>query len=96
MSPKEIEEAVTKLVIGEATAVKRGRDPRWPYVPVIRYPTHTMQLRNRAFATASEAKDCAATALENLRDLRRQQLLMPGQRALRESVGLPREVERIV
>jgi hypothetical protein len=46
---------------GEATAVKRGRNPRWPFVPVIRHATgRTEQVRGFAYETRDAARQQAA------------------------------------
>lgn len=77
---------------GKPTAVKRGRNPRWPYVPVIDHGTHTEQIVKRAFATRDEAIACAARVIEGrAADLARK-LADPRYRALREQYGLPREI----
>lgn len=80
-----------------ATAAKRGRNPRWPYVPVLNYgdlrpmsPTH--QIRGRAFATRPEAVADAQEWIDRARAALADELARPNYRALREYHGLPREL----
>jgi len=80
-----------------AEAVKRGRDPRFPYVPIYRFSdgagnSQTTQIRNRAYSTRGEAIQCAADFIARLKQHMRDQLCKPGCRALREQYGLPREI----
>lgn len=49
-------EAAAECDFGKPSARKSGRNPKWPYVPVIVSPTgRTTQIRMRAFATRAEA-----------------------------------------
>lgn len=85
---------------GTPGAVKRGRDSRWPYVPIVclpdrpdgAYAAQTSQIRGRAFATRDEAIADAAAYLERGRAAFAADLLEPRHRALREHWGLPREI----
>lgn len=78
-----------------ASAAKRGRNPAFPYVPVIIYPerarTHN-PVTGFAFATRQEAIACAQDHLDRLRSTICAQLAEPRHRALREQYGLPREL----
>ena len=84
---------------GTATAQKRGRNPRFPYVPVIRHHTggkggdgYQEQIRARAFASRDEAIAHAQAVLNQRRSNLGGKVLNPAYRALRESLGLPREI----
>lgn len=87
------EDVANGIDLGQATAVKRGRDPRWPYVPVIDHGTYTSQVRGLAFATRAEAIEAAAAHIEANRTNIAVMLAQPRHRALREQYGLPREIE---
>lgn len=83
----------------QASAVKRGRNPRWPYVPVLVYPpppsggrTTTTQIRGKAFATRAEAVAYAQRYLDQGAAATVRRLCEPRERALREAYGLPREI----
>ena len=92
--------AVAKHPFGQPSAVKRGRNPKWPHVPIIDYGeqkigvqrTHTEQIMGKAFATREEAVAHAAKVIEARREDLRQKLHRPEMRALREHHGLPREI----
>lgn len=81
-----------------AGAVKRGRNPRWPYVPVITYlnadgtPHRTEQVRGKAFATGEEATAHARRTINTRIDSLAARLALPNHRALREHYGLPRDL----
>lgn len=85
---------------GKASAAKRGRNPRFPYVPIIDYGpqegvvpcTRTEQIRKRAFATREEAIACAQRVIERNIAVHERTLVTPRYRALREQCGLPREL----
>lgn len=77
---------------GTAKAAKRGRDPRWPFVPIIDYGSHTKQIRGRAYAVEADAVACAQRVIDRAVALHEARLFLPGARRLRESCGLPREV----
>lgn len=83
-----------------ASAAKRGRNPAYPYVPVLDYgpqatgvtTRRTTQVLRRAFATRDEALAYAARMIDaNITSLAAK-LADRGQRALREFHGLPREL----
>lgn len=94
---EQIAETMNKHNFGIACAMKRGRNPLFPYVPVIDYGeqfvgvhrTRTEQIRGRAYKTKEEAIAVAeyvislrkVTLVANLSD--------PRYRALRVSYGLP-------
>lgn len=88
----EIAAVVAAVDFGKASARKRGRDPRWPYVPVIEDSVGQSQILRRAFATRDEAVDYAQRHLDGLRESIAARLALPNMRALREQYGLPREI----
>ena len=97
---EQVDDAVARdrAMVG-ASAAKRGRNPRWPYVPVLVYlPTpdaprgYTTQIRGLAFATRPEAVAAAEAHLDRASASLRRDLLLPNHRALREHHGLPREL----
>jgi hypothetical protein len=75
----------------KATAVKRGRNPRWPYVPVVVHARHTEQIRGKAFATRDEAVSYAAAVIAHREADLIERMKEPRHRALREQHGLPRD-----
>jgi hypothetical protein len=84
-----------------ATARKAGRNPRYPFVPVlihsaggVRGQGRTEQIRGAAYATRAAAVDMAEQALWDRRVAFTRQLGDPRQRALRTSRGLPRDVPK--
>lgn len=100
MSP--LAAAVAGFDFGKPGAVKRGRSPARPYVP-LRLLTpgpgrvaKTIQIRGLAFATRAEALASAAGYIERLREHLREQLLSVGCRALRRSMGLPEELAELI
>lgn len=93
----EIETAVESLNWGVGDAAKRGRNPAFPYVPVVRYARDGRRqtqnpTRRVAFATRAEAADCAQRHIDDLKNAIKAQLAEPRYRALREQYGLPREL----
>lgn len=84
------------LDLGTASARKTGRNPTWPYVPVIistHYGRKTQsQLTKVAFATRNEALEHAQRHLDTVRADIAGKLADPRYRALREQYGLPREL----
>lgn len=81
-------------------ARKRGRDSRFPYVPVLRYPApagggkgYEKQIRARAFVTADAAVAHGERVVRRQREVMVRDLLDPAKRALREHHGLPRELD---
>jgi hypothetical protein len=96
-----IEAIAAERWYGRASAAKRGRNPAYPYVPVINYDRpdrisrfHTWNpVKGVAFATREEAVAYAQKHIDAERNLLRKQLAEPRYRALRKSVGLPMEIE---
>ena len=95
-----IDAAVAAANFGTAAAVKRGRNPKLPYVPVIAWATDrwvqgecTRQLKGLAYATREEAIRAAQGHIDASREELRRRLAVPNLRALRQSYGLPRELE---
>jgi hypothetical protein len=94
---RQIAEIVDKVAFGTATASKRGRNPKWPYVPVITYGDdvgrqHTEQILGVAYATREEAIARAQKGLDSARRLLAKKLADPCYRALRRQYGLPEEI----
>lgn len=87
---------------GRPSAAKRGRNPKFPYVPIIDYGeqdtgshvTKTRQILGKAFATRDEAVEYARVYIAASRRQLAAQLLEPRMRALREHYGMPREITR--
>lgn len=84
---------------GAATAAKRGRNPKFPYVPIINHDpagtawkARTEQIRNRAYADRQDAIDCAQRVIDNRRACHIRDLNEYRNRATREAEGLPREL----
>jgi hypothetical protein len=95
---RRIAEVVASVNFGEATAVKRGRNPKWPYVPVIATTdefgvTRTSQVLRVAYATRDEAVARAENKIAKERASLAKKLAERQYRALREHYGLPREIE---
>ena len=96
---EQIDEVVGTKFFGVASAAKRGRNPKFPYVPVIDHGwqdrgvhrTRTEQILGKAFETRDQAVDYAARVIIGRREELRTRLAKPNLRALRESYGLPRE-----
>lgn len=81
---------------GEPSAAKRGRNPRFPYVPVIKITNerefvHTRQLKGLAYETREQAVDRARRAIAGYRIKLADDLCKPRLRAMREQYGLPRD-----
>lgn len=93
MTPEQLDDIVSGADFGTATAQKRGRNPRWPYVPVIIHTGYQQQICGLAFATRDEAVACGERHIAGLRAGLRQKLLEPRYRALREQYGLPQEMQ---
>lgn len=93
--------AVEAAAFPTPTARKTGRDPRWPYVPVLILPGQpdervvTQQIRGKAFATRDEAVAHAAAVVEAMRLQLAKDLAKPGYRAMRQQYGLPREIAEV-
>ncbi len=81
-----------------ATAALRGRNARFPWVPIVNLGPNfsrgrkTWQVRGRAYATREEAVACAERAIAHQEATRKAMFADPRQRALREAHGLPREL----
>lgn len=82
---------------GTATHRRSGRNPKWPFVAIIRvdpreaYGQQTETVRGYAFATAAEADAMAQEVIDGRKASFRRQLERPNMRALREHYGLPRD-----
>lgn len=102
-SPRDLAERIAQVVaakdFGKANAHKRGRNPRFPYVPVIMHFEPKLnrwrqeQIVAWAFVTRKEAVAHAAEEIEQRRQQFAETLANPRYRALREEHGLPREIE---
>lgn len=90
---EDVAAAAANADLGSPTAAKRGRNPRWPYVPVLTLAGgRTQQLRGLAYATREEAVGRAEREIAAMRASLARRLLVPRHRALREQFGLPREL----
>lgn len=95
LSQEAIATAIASKSWGIATSVKRGRNPAFPYVPVIDHSdegihrTRTEQILGKAFVTRSEAVEYAASVIEARKALLAKSLAEPRMRALRKAHGLP-------
>jgi hypothetical protein len=79
---------------GTASAAKRGRNPRWPYVPVVKSATgSTSQVLSLAYATRQEALDKAQAHIDHLKTMTINRMADPSHRALRAWYGLARELD---
>lgn len=88
--------AAETAFFGKATARKCGRNPRWPYCPVIDkgpgYGIRKQQIPGLAFQTRDEAIRAAEDHIAQEREFLFSRLLEPRMRALRSQHGLPREI----
>lgn len=94
---EQIEAIVSARNYGKPTAAKRGRNPRWPYVPVIDHSPEigkqrTEQIKKRAYVTREEAVAYAASVIEARKAHDRQLLKDPRMRAVRRAAGLPEDL----
>ncbi len=98
-----LDEAIDRVVassdFGVASAAKRGRNPKFPYVPIVKFndggPSgigHTSQVLAKAFVTRDEAIAHAQKVIDAERRAFARRLAMPNHRAEREHYGLPREI----
>ena len=97
MTISDLDDAVAAVVaiadLGIAVARKTGRNPRWPYVPVILDTDgRQRQIRGLAYATRQEAVAAAQRSLNAARDDLATKLRTPRYRALRRHHGLPEEI----
>lgn len=77
---------------GVPSAAKRGRNPRWPFVPVVKFESgRTQQLRGLAYSTREDAVARAERQIDARRQQLARDLCRPNMRALREQHGLPRD-----
>lgn len=98
---ENIEQAAARHEFGKPSAQKRGRNPRFPYVPVILHDatvgSHRTEVRQeqilaKAFVTRDEAVAHAADVIEQRRRSLIERLGEQRMRALREDHGLEREL----
>lgn len=94
-----IDTALADVDLGDPAAYKRGRDARWPYVPVVLVTndvgrTVQQQVMGLAYATLPEAQQAARDHIAGLRRSIAAKLADPRYRALREQYGLPRELDQ--
>lgn len=93
----KIDAIADSFPFGRPSAVKRGRNPQWPYVPVILdylgHPGATHNpMRRRAYASRAEATEAAGQYIAAFRAKLRADLADPRMRALRQQYGLPRDI----
>ena len=94
---ERIDAIAAEFPIGSPSAVKRGRNPEWPYIALItgylgvEHATHNPMGR-RAYATREEAIAAATRYIAFFRADLRAKLANPRMRALREQHGLPSEI----
>lgn len=86
-----------------ASAAKRGKNPKFPYVPVVKEKIDmysgvrtTNPTRNRAYATREEAVAVAQRYIDHYRAQKAHDLIKPSHRADREWRGLPREIDALL
>lgn len=98
-----IEALKARNAFGIASAVKRGRNPEFPYVPVVKATDENGQpatglhqtsnpCRGLAYASRDEAVARAQRSLDAQYADVAMKLAKPNYRALREWYGLPREL----
>lgn len=104
MTGDELEAAIDAVVAkanrGRATAAKRGRNPKFPWVPIIDYGPQregvhvqrTSQVRGRAYRSREEAVAVAQAQIDRASEVMAAQLRQPTMRAMRSWHGLPREL----
>jgi|ERR1700721_2031758 len=93
----QIDTLVAGMDFGKATAAKRGRNPKWPYVPIVDHAGEaikqsTEQLQGFAFETRDEAILFAERTIIKRREMLAYHLAQPRYRALREQYGLPKNI----
>lgn len=94
---EQVAAAAEAADFGRPSAVKRGRDKRWPYVPLLLHKTDTGDIRQEqilgfAYETWGEAIGKAEAVITKRRAELARKLALPNHRALREQHGLPREL----
>lgn len=89
----QIEAAIEAASWGRPNAVKRGRNPAYPYVPVMIFPERTQNLtQGVAFATRDEAISYGERYINHCKKVTAARLAEPRNRSLRQQYGLPREL----
>lgn len=92
-----IQDVVSNIDFGRASARKRGSNPKFPYVPVVETVGSRTVTRNpalgRAYATREEAISVAQRTIDRQREILTKDLGDRRHRALRQHHGLPREIE---
>lgn len=90
-----VDQVVASHDFGTAAAAKRGRNARFPYVPIIKYSAfggqRTRQLRGLAYKDRAEAVARAQASIDASRRKLSEDLCRANHRALRQQFGLPRE-----
>lgn len=102
---KTIEGLQARNFFGIASAAKRGRNPKFPYVPVIKLVdaegnpsvglSQTQQIRGLAYVTRDEAMTRSQRHIDAAFVRLAEELGQPHKRALREWHGLPRELSEV-
>lgn len=100
LTEEQIAAALAKHgTFGIATAAKRGRNPKFPYVPIVDLRTgemkqhgHTSQIMGKAYATREAAIARAQRGIDAGRAAFIGHLNDPRWRALRRQYGLPEEL----
>lgn len=96
----QIAQAVSQM-FGTSSAAKRGRNPAFPYVPVVvatcpadqvRRQLTKNPLKGNAYATRDEAVSVAQKYIDANRAATAKFLADPRARAYRVSLGLPKEI----
>lgn len=77
------DDAAARADLGTPAARKSGRNPRWPYVPIVLHGERQEQILRRAYATRAEAVDAARRTIEHRRRDLARKLAQPNYRALR-------------
>jgi len=90
---EQVEETLAAQHWPEPSAVKRGRNPLFPYVPVLIYVGRTTNpARGRAFPDRASAIAFAQQCLDANKDRLRRAFNDPRCRATRRHYGLPEEL----
>jgi hypothetical protein len=76
-------QAAASADFGQPSARKTGRNPEWPYVPVIMHGYRQQQVLGLAYATRQEAIAAAENHIQGLREDLERKLNLPNYRALR-------------